>query len=359
MGLRNEIIDIAKGLGIILMVIGHTPCPKYLHDFIYLFHMPLFFLLSGYCFNPKYLSDARVFLVRKIKAFYIPYIMWALLFLFLYNICFDLYIYSEKVSYYGVVFHPYTLEEIGEHALSILVSMTGHAPLLGAFWFMHSILWGNIVFFFLLRAMKITRVVAILLGVSILFLYFKIEIPIIRFNYLDAIAALFIAMGYYVREGEYKIFQNQNIGALLFLCLLLLAYFLPMSIQTVTMKKLAFFMAAGVLGSVLVMKITKHISCFPKFSSVMSYVGMHTLIILALHILCFKVCSYVICYRYDLPLWLVGEHPTISKIHRGGEFWIMYSICGVVLPLLILQLYQQLVKVIKNKIKDYGTSIRL
>ena len=37
----------------------------------------------------------------------------------------------------------------------------------------------------------------------------------------------------------------------------------------------------------------------------------------------------------------------------------MYSICGVVLALLILQLYQQLVKVIKNKIKDYGTSIRL
>lgn len=39
--MRNNIIDIAKGIGIILVVAGHSmEWPK---NFIYLFHMPLFF----------------------------------------------------------------------------------------------------------------------------------------------------------------------------------------------------------------------------------------------------------------------------------------------------------------------------
>ena len=48
---RNMLIDIAKGIGIILVVYTHTKC--YAHDSIYLFIMPLFFALSGYFFNEK------------------------------------------------------------------------------------------------------------------------------------------------------------------------------------------------------------------------------------------------------------------------------------------------------------------
>ena len=50
-------VQIAKGLGIILVVSGHF-CPKTspeywqsLNKIIYLFHMPLFFLLSGFLFR--------------------------------------------------------------------------------------------------------------------------------------------------------------------------------------------------------------------------------------------------------------------------------------------------------------------
>lgn len=45
---RNTTISIVKGICIILMVIGHSGCPELLHDFIYLFHMPVFFFVSGY-----------------------------------------------------------------------------------------------------------------------------------------------------------------------------------------------------------------------------------------------------------------------------------------------------------------------
>lgn len=62
---RNSYLDIAKSLGIILVVIGH--CIQYgsgslyfekelyfyniLFKFIYSFHMPLFMLISGYLFG--------------------------------------------------------------------------------------------------------------------------------------------------------------------------------------------------------------------------------------------------------------------------------------------------------------------
>ena len=52
---RIRYIDIAKGIGILLVVLGHNDMNAYhplLHRFIYAFHMPLFFFLSGIFFNP-------------------------------------------------------------------------------------------------------------------------------------------------------------------------------------------------------------------------------------------------------------------------------------------------------------------
>lgn len=47
---RIEWIDVAKGIGIILVIMGHT-FQLDLVSPIYAFHMPLFFFLSGLLFN--------------------------------------------------------------------------------------------------------------------------------------------------------------------------------------------------------------------------------------------------------------------------------------------------------------------
>ena len=51
--LRLKWLDIAKGITIILMVIGHTSIPDPFSRFIYAFHMPLFFLVSGFLSKKK------------------------------------------------------------------------------------------------------------------------------------------------------------------------------------------------------------------------------------------------------------------------------------------------------------------
>lgn len=45
---RMQYIDMAKGIGILLVIIGHTMSLGWKKDFIYSFHMPLFFCLQWY-----------------------------------------------------------------------------------------------------------------------------------------------------------------------------------------------------------------------------------------------------------------------------------------------------------------------
>ena len=44
---RKDYIDYAKAIGIFLVVLAHTPLKNEVSDWIYVFHMPLFFFLSG------------------------------------------------------------------------------------------------------------------------------------------------------------------------------------------------------------------------------------------------------------------------------------------------------------------------
>ena len=69
---RIQTFDVMKGIGIVAMVLGHCISNKYLVQFIYIWHMPLFFILSGYFFKP----DSTINAVRKsFKSILIPYIV--------------------------------------------------------------------------------------------------------------------------------------------------------------------------------------------------------------------------------------------------------------------------------------------
>lgn len=70
---RLNAVDIAKGIGIILVVIGHVPPSEYAIRFIYDFHMPLFFFLSGLFLDEKK-YDFKRFVLSRIKSLIIPLI---------------------------------------------------------------------------------------------------------------------------------------------------------------------------------------------------------------------------------------------------------------------------------------------
>ena len=70
---RDISIDIAKGICIFLMVMGHAAVPGFVFKWIYSFHMPFFFLVSGMFFNPVKYDKWHCFLKSRVKGLVIPY----------------------------------------------------------------------------------------------------------------------------------------------------------------------------------------------------------------------------------------------------------------------------------------------
>lgn len=71
---RYKVIDVIKGYGICLMVCGHSGAP--FTDWIYLFHMALFFIASGYLWNERNAVTKKnvvQYVKRKAKSLWLPY----------------------------------------------------------------------------------------------------------------------------------------------------------------------------------------------------------------------------------------------------------------------------------------------
>jgi fucose 4-O-acetylase-like acetyltransferase len=73
---RVVTVDVARGIGILLVVLGHNAVFREsshgLYEAIYLFHMPLFFFLSGVTFRGSSPGEA---LKKRARALLVPYFM--------------------------------------------------------------------------------------------------------------------------------------------------------------------------------------------------------------------------------------------------------------------------------------------
>ena len=69
-------IDVLKGIGIILVVIGHVYSGTTIYNWLYSFHMPLFFLAAGLVYKEK---PILIDLKRRIQTVVVPYFSFGLL----------------------------------------------------------------------------------------------------------------------------------------------------------------------------------------------------------------------------------------------------------------------------------------
>lgn len=88
---RIEWIDTARGLGLMLVFIGHIK-PPYVATWIYTFHMPLFFFLSGLVFS---MHPFRTFFQKKFQRLVIPYFCLGIV-IYIFYAC--IYAYENRNS---------------------------------------------------------------------------------------------------------------------------------------------------------------------------------------------------------------------------------------------------------------------
>jgi acyltransferase len=78
--MRLHWIDTLKGIGIMLVVLAHHSLPIAFDTYIFSFHMPLFFFISGFLFDfGKYAKSASNFVKERFKSLIMPYFCFAVI----------------------------------------------------------------------------------------------------------------------------------------------------------------------------------------------------------------------------------------------------------------------------------------
>ena len=119
--------NIVKGLGILLVIVGHS-C-AWSVEYVYIFHLQLFFFVSGYLYNErKYGSKPLTSIKKKFFSLWIPYVILSLVLVILHNPLY--YMGMQRLDC-----PPYSIKEF---ALNVLYCFIGNSKELlgGTLWFL-------------------------------------------------------------------------------------------------------------------------------------------------------------------------------------------------------------------------------
>ena len=353
----NTNLSICKGLAIILMCAGHTEGPSLLMTFIYLFHMPLFFIAAGYFFDKKYLADPWTFCKKRFKGLYVPFVKWSVFFLVFHNLFFKIGLLNEQFgNWEDGVTHPYNWHQFCQRLVHIVFSMGGYDGFLaGAFWFFRALLVSSIVFLVLylllynrhkwLNHNTVPLVIAVL---ALGFAWFKVAnhlniATIVQGGIRECWGVMFFAMGVIYRRHEKRITEHWTL-TLLYLGLLAggAALGLQGMALKVQLKTIVTLPVTGAIGFLMVHSIAtwldRHEGVVRRF---LVYCGENTLYIFVFHIISFKIVSALKIWWYGLDWGQIGCHMVVHEHSTSDFFWLLYTIVGTAVPLLGITLYRR------------------
>lgn len=348
---RNNAVSIAKGIAIILVVIGHAEMPGLLNRSIYMFHMPLFFITAGYFFSHKAIEKPFVFIKKRFKGIYWPFLKYSLFFLFIHNWLFDIGVYNSVYgNWTGGVIYPYTTEQFWNKFQSIIFSMSGYDVFLaGAFWFFRALFVVSIVFlilYLLLNKIKwlkdktttIPLIIAFIgLGIGFILAYKKMFIPNFpQGGFRDTMGLMFFAIGVLYRKYEHCIGHNliwSFVGAVIVILAAWLK-FSGMNIRPLLQDPFTLPLT-GIAGWIMTYNFSVYLAKFNNSRLVrgLIYCGNHTLYVFVWHVAAYKLVSLIKIWIYDLDPRQISCHMVIHDYSADDYFWIWYTIAGVGIPL--------------------------
>ena len=143
---REISFDIARGIAIILVVMGH--CDNFsgwsIERFSSLFFMQLFVFLSGIFFKHNEITSFKELVMvikKKCLPIYFYYLKYELIFYILTNFFLNIGFYNFDLMYGGKVINPIHFDiEMLKNVLRIFLLM-GREPFCGAFWFLITLIF--------------------------------------------------------------------------------------------------------------------------------------------------------------------------------------------------------------------------
>jgi fucose 4-O-acetylase-like acetyltransferase len=265
---RIEYIDSLKGLGIILVMLGHSisAMDQPLNRMILSFHMPLFFFSSGLLIvSDKVINDSLIlFINRKIKKTIIPIIIVMAL-----QIIGDV---GEQL---------YKAHRISE--VRILESVN---------WFLPTYFFMEVICYAILKFIHKDKVVLL---IELLLLVFSFVCPDIPYVKQTLIACIFCLLGYLMRPHIDCYYQRFSAGGgiiLLAICGALSMLNVPVGMYKNQYGNIILFYITAIIGITSVLDL----SMLFAISGYVKYLGKNSLIIYCSHF--FRLCFRRILNRY-------------------------------------------------------------
>lgn len=350
------------GGAIILMVAGHTYNHFY-HNFIYLFHVAVFYIISGYCFNDSYADNLKnlfVLLKKRIKGLWLPYFSYNLLFLLLRNLLIKLGFLTLDSSYFNY-------EPILNDGFTQVLTFSGYIKtiiksiffihsqsLVGGLWFLGGLFYVTFFYSFiqwLLKKLHIEKY-HILFSVLLLFVGYFLK----RFDLLKGLSLgkqislvfvteILFTLGTYISKFSFYfgkrtdyIQENFNKKCFLFIfCIVFVALYEISKFETISIAAVSIinpfaFIALSILGFIFLYSFGKLING-TRFEKLFLWLGKNTIPILALHTVAFKLVTFLQMLVYSEQKVVVALYP-VWKTSLG--WGLLYTFVGVLIPSLLV-----------------------
>jgi fucose 4-O-acetylase-like acetyltransferase len=298
---RIEWIDIAKGLGIILVSFGHLrngdgqsvwlPAMDGPITAIYLFHMPLFYLLGGLTFSTT--GGFKSFVIRKVRTLLIPYYVFSLYFL---------------AKPFAVLLIPSMGAAFqSDHAYSVADQFWDVLIMGNGLWFLMAFFVAEILMYGIVSFLRSTRhflsEIALVGVVLIVFSYMRgyvFDLPKLPFQLWTGVSIVgFICVGYALRGWLKSVDRKKSalltgVSAVIFvsLSIVVLNVSLGLSIQWIFRM---FAAATGAFACIFACITLSH-------SAILSYIGRFSLVFYALNAFTLNIVKIIVFRALHLDL---------------------------------------------------------
>lgn len=318
---KNRIgyLDLAKGIGIILVVWAHARGP--LQSYIYQFHMPFFFILSGLLYSEK--SSFKEYLWKKTKGLYIPFVFWNLLF------------YVTKTIIRGS-----SALTILKNAGLIVLTLSKDGEFMGATWFLGSLFLVSIFYKILdlvIKESKFKPLLILFIFASLTAIGFAKTFPYLTSRTL--ILGLFFAIGALVKK--YKEYFKDVVGGITaVICLLM--YIVIASFNSANMGKNEYsnpllFVIGSILASYALIVFCKlfeeKVKVLQPVKRFIMFLGRRSLDILIWQFVAFRIVILLqmVIYKEELT---IGNLLSYYPVYDSSNFWwIAYFVVGLFIPI--------------------------
>lgn len=324
---RNRALDIAKGLCMICIVLGHLK-QREINHVVFTFHIPVFYLITGYYLYGAEKKPFKQFIGRKARTLLVPYYV-SCLFIIGLSVPINKYLgrgYKDDLWYWIRA----ALYGAGDR-----YSKPFEICSIGAIWFLWATFWGSLFMYFLIKRKGPTRVISILVLFTLAywsrrFCWFPLSIQ------AGGCATLFMYIGwlYHKEEDNIKAAITPESFILITAFAFTIWWWFMHNFKTFWLVHCdigrgAIDIFASLCGCYCVFLIAKCVDKIPLLGYSFAHLGKYSLIMLCLHIIELDLFPY---WKLMEVLAAHGMVLTDMKIlYIKIAFKLVYIILGTII----------------------------